>query len=79
MTIPAGGGPRFFRLLGLDLGSAGVVVSGVVGIQMWIDEQPLARGGPGYVPGVFNTARFLTIGGTGIAQRSVQAFLFTIR
>jgi len=49
---------------------------GVVGIQNWIAPVPSARIGGREVSGVFNTARFLRIGGGGIHCATLQDISF---
>lgn len=78
MTAPSEEGLRFFGILGLGVGSAGVVVSGVVGLQKWIGREVQARVEVPVVTVVFNTAKFLRNGAGERAERSVQTILFTI-
>jgi len=57
--LPWGWGHPFFRLPALWLVPDRGVGTSSSGLQKWIPPRPLTSGEPGYVSGVFNTARFL--------------------
>jgi len=70
--LPWGWGHPFFRLPALWLVPDRGVGTSSSGLQKWIPPRPLTSGEPGYVSGVFNTARFLAPIVGGIANAYPQ-------